>query len=113
MSLHMQIDIRLIPFYEKPFKRIFPRISRLLLRHEYLTPLEQDVSLYDMVDIFMDMMHAESITDEEKELLSPFVARLERLKAAAREELLSRRLNELDRSLYRIEDEFERLEKSL
>ncbi len=113
MSRHMQIDIRLIPFYEKSFKRLFPKISKLLLKHEYVTPLEQDVSLYELVDIFMDMMHAQSITTEEKELLSPFVSRLEHLKEAAREELLSRRLNELDKSLYRIEDEFEKLEKNL
>lgn len=113
MSLHMQIDIRLIPFYERPFKKLFPGIAKLLQKHEYLTPLEQDVSLYEMVDIFVDMTYAPGITAEEKELISPFVSRLEHLKETAREELLSRRLNELDKSLYQIEDEFAKLEKSL
>ncbi|MFO7783381.1 MAG: hypothetical protein ACQET7_11475 [Thermodesulfobacteriota bacterium] len=113
MSRHMQIDIRLIPFYEKPFIKVFSRIAKLLQKHEYLSPLEQDMSLYELVDIFVDMMHAPSITTEEKERISPFVSRLEYLKETAREELLSRRLNELDKTLYRIEDEFEKLEKSL
>ena len=41
MSKYTQIDIRLIPFYEKGFVKQFPRIVRLLREWSYRTPLEK------------------------------------------------------------------------
>ena len=113
MSRHMQIDIRLIPFYEKPFHRTFPRFATLLREWEYTEPLERDVSLYDLVDYVVDMVHEPRIPRDVKERIRPHEPRLATLKETAREHLLARRLNELDESLYRLEDAFADLERAL
>ena len=113
MSRHMQIDIRLIPFYEKPFEKVFPRTAALLREHGYTEPLERDVSLYDLVDTLADMVHAPSIPKDVKARITPHVAELTSLKETARERLLSRHLNELDEMLYELEDAFGELERSL
>jgi hypothetical protein len=109
----MQIDIRLIPFYEKPFEKAFPRIAALLREHGYTEPLERDVSLYDLVDTLADMTHAPGVPRVVKERMAPHVAGLITLKETARERLLSRRLNALDAALYDLEDAVEELESSL
>jgi hypothetical protein len=44
--------------------------------------------------------------------LRPFLEKLIALKEVAREAFLARRLNDLDRLLYRMEDEFEDLENA-
>jgi hypothetical protein len=113
MSKYMQIDVRLIPFYEKSFKKAFPKIAELLKEMDYAAPLEKDISLYDLVDYLEDMTHTPHISRDLKGKLSQVLNRLVPLKEVARERLLSRRLNELDRSLYQMEDLFEELERSL
>lgn len=113
MSRHMQIDIRLIPFYEKPFKKLFPKLAALLREHGYTSPLEQDVSLYDLVDVLADMTYAPSVPRDVKDRIDPHVPVLQGLQETARDELLARRLDVLDATLYRLEDAFEDLERGL
>jgi hypothetical protein len=113
MSRFMQIDIRLMPFYEKPFQKAFPGLARLLAEYEYNTPIEKDVALYHLIDYLDDMFHEPRIPRDVKDKLQERVRRLTRLKATAREQLLGRHLNDLDKTLYLIEDEFVELEKSL
>jgi len=48
-----------------------------------------------------------------KEKIDPYVTKMKALKKTAGELLLSRKLNELDRFLYQIEDQFLDLESSL
>ena len=55
MSKYMQIDIRLIPFYEKPFENVFPKLSKVLKELTYLGPKEGEVSFYVLVDYFERM----------------------------------------------------------
>jgi hypothetical protein len=109
----MQIDIRLIPFYEKPFKKLFPRMASLLREHGYTRPLERDTSLYDLVDVLADMARGPSIPGEVRARLRPHVERLDAIRETAREQLLARELNELDQSLYALEDAYDELERSL
>lgn len=113
MSRFMQIDIRLIPFYEKPFEKTLPRLARILGEYGYKTPLEKDVSLYHLVDYLEDMMHESEVPSDIKDRLRPRVHQLGSLKETARQQLLGRHLNELDRTLYKIEDVFSELEKAL
>ena len=113
MSKYMQIDIRLIPFYEKPFKKAFPKIADLLKEMDYTRPLEKDISLYDLVDYLEDMTHSPAIASDLKERLRQALNQLMPMKEVAREQLLSRRLNDLDRTLYQMEDLFEALESGL
>jgi len=113
MSRHMQIDIRLIPYYEKPFKKLFPGFSKLLREYDYTKPLEKDVSLYELVDYVTDMVQGLRMPPDLKGTLRVHEKRLRGLKEIAREQLLGRRLNELDETLYRLEEEFAELEKAL
>jgi hypothetical protein len=112
MSKYMQIDIRLMPFYEKGFKGHFPKLSRAMERSGYLDSGGPEASLYSLVDVLGRMNLDPQVLPPVKERLRPFLEKLIPLKEMAREALLARRLNELDQVLYRIEDEFEDLERA-
>lgn len=109
----MQIDIRLIPFYEKPFVELFPGTAGML--HQVGRPelAERDISLYDLIDDVADIHEDPNVVENIRSRLGVHVERLVSLKARAREHLLARRLNELDQVLYLIEDAFEDLEEVL
>lgn len=113
MSQYMQIDIRVIPFYEKPFVERFPNIADLLKRMSYTAPQKKEVSFYALVDNMVSISHDPDVPSDVKEKIGPFVQEMARVKKMAREQLLSRKLNELDQLLYKIEDQFEDLESSL
>ena len=113
MSKFMQIDIRIIPFFEKPFEKIFPKIVELLQSSSYGEILKKSISFYDLVDTMVTIMEHPDTPKEIKENIAPSVRKMQQLKETAREYLLSRKLNDLDRVLYQIEDQFEDLEGSL
>ena len=113
MSKYMQIDIKLRPFYEKPLVKLFPKISKLMNSMDYKEPLEKEPSLYVLVDSLVSMSHDNMVPSDIKEKINPYVTKMKELKETARELLLSRELNELDRLLYQIEDQFLDLESSL
>ena len=113
MSKHMQIDIRLISFYERGFKSHFPKLVKVLETCGYGDSVEQEISLYDLVDILPSLADNEDLPDSVEDTIKSFVRKLVPLKKAAREELLARRLNNLDQLLYTMEDDFEAMEKAL
>lgn len=113
MSQYMQIDIRLIPIYEKGFVKQFPRIARLLREWSPRTQPETELSMYALVDYVADLSHEPRLPPDIKNRIAPYVKKLSTLKETAREQLLSRDLKALDQSLYRIEDQFEDLEQIL
>ncbi len=113
MSQFMQIDIRVIPFFEVPFAKRFPHLIELFRRLSYGGILKKEPSFYDLVDTITTISEHPDTPSELRDMLSPYVGRLGKLKDQAREHLLARRLNELDRLLYRIEDQFEDLEGAL
>jgi hypothetical protein len=113
MSQFMQIDIRVIPFFEVPFEKRFPHLVELLRRLSYGEVLKKEPSFYELIDTMVTLVEHPDTSSELKELISPYVAELEKLKDQAREHLLARRLDELDKILYRIEDQFEDLEGAI
>ncbi len=113
MSQFMQIDIRVIPFFEVPFEKRFPHLVGLLRRLSYGEALKKEPSFYELIDTMATISQHPDTPSELKELISPYAAELEKLKEDAREHLLARRLDELDKILYRIEDQFEDLEGAL
>jgi hypothetical protein len=113
MSKYMQIDLRLLPFYEKRFRKLFPNISNLLMQLGYHELVETEISLYDLVDHLVTISRSPHTPSHLKETLSPHISTLLTRKRAAREHLLGRRLNELDKVLYELEDDFEELEEAL
>jgi hypothetical protein len=113
MSKYMQIDIRLLPFYEKRFKTHFPKLAKFLQTLSYAEPVEKELSLYAVVDVLQRILRDPKTPQDSKSKVEPHVRKLLSLRDEARELLLGRRLNALDQVLYRIEDEFEDLEHRL
>jgi len=113
MSKYMQIDIRLIPIFEKPFRKVFPKLSKMLKQLSYLRAEGDDVSFYDLVDYLERISLDPKIPADVKESIRPYLKKMLPLKEKAREFLLARKLNELDALLYQLEDLFEDLEKSM
>jgi hypothetical protein len=113
MSQFMQIDIRVIPFFEVPFEKRFPHLVELFRRLSYGEVIKKEPSFYELIDTMVTFSEHPDTPPELKDLLSPYVDKLENLKEKAREHLLARRLDELDKILYRIEDQFEDLEGAL
>ena len=113
MSKFMQIDIRILPFFEKTFEKNFPNIADLLQRLSYGEMVKKNPSFYDLVDAMVTILEHPDTPKEVKETIAPAVRKMNGLKETARDYLLSRKLNDLDRVLYQIEDQFEDLERSL
>jgi hypothetical protein len=109
----MQIDIRVLPSYEKGFKGHFPKLGELFRGAGYREKDVPDVSLYDLIDLVVSMSRDPLVSREQRQRVAPHAEGLLELKREAREHLLARRLNALDAALYRIEDAFEELEGSL
>jgi hypothetical protein len=109
----MQIDIRIIPFYEKSFETRFPRISDLLKQTSYEKSSERELSLYELVEYIVSLSRDGEVPLKIRQKVEPFVSKMLESKNTAREHLLARRLNELDQFLYEIEDQFEDLEDAL
>jgi hypothetical protein len=112
MSKYMQIDVRLMPFYEKGFKGHFPKLAKAMESSGHLDSGGPEASLYSLVDVLRRMNLDPQVLPLVKERLGPFLEKLIALKEVAREALLARRLNELDHVLYRMEDEFEDMERA-
>jgi len=113
MSKYMQIDIRVIPFYEKRFEKRFPNIADLLRRMSHKDLVEKEISLYEMADYLETITDNPHIPSDVRDQLGPYAAKIMALKEIAREHLLARRLNELDQVLYQMEDQFADLEDIL
>ena len=109
----MQIDIRIIPFYEKTFEARFPRIYELLGKSSYKNLKKKELSLYELVEYIVSISRDAETPSGIKDKIRPFAEDLLSLKESAREHLLARMLNELDQVLYSIEDQFEDLEQAL
>ena len=113
MSKYMQIDIRIIPFYEKRFEKRFPNIVDLLRRMSYKDLVEREISFYEMADYMETITDNPETPSDVRDKLRPYAEKIMELKDIAREHLLARRLNELDQVLYQMEDQFVDLEEVL
>ena len=113
MSKYMQIDIRIIPFYEKRFEKRFPNIAEMLRQVSYKEVVEKETSFYEMADSLEAIADSPDTPSGIRDKIGPYAEKIMGLKQIAREHLLSRRLNELDKVLYQMEDMFEDLEQAL
>ena len=109
----MQIDIRIIPFYEKRFEKRFPNIAEMLRQVSYKEVAENEISFYEMADSLENIADSPETPSGIREEIGPYAEKIMGLKETARELLLARRLNELDKVLYQMEDMFEDLEQAL
>jgi hypothetical protein len=107
MSKYMQIDIRLLPVYEEGgLKEAFPDLFNLLSDSGYDLVIEKEPSLYEMVEVMIRIKNDPHVREDSKKRIIRKLNELIKVRDQARESLLARRLNELDRFLYRLEDLF-------
>lgn len=107
MSKYMQIDIRLLPTYgEGGLKQAFPDLYKLLSESGYDLVIEKEPSLYEMVEVMIRIKNDPHVRKDSKKSIIQKLDELIKVRDQARESLLARRLNELDRFLYKLEDLF-------
>lgn len=114
MSAYMQIDIRVLPvFGTGGLKGAFPHLFKILNDFRYDVVLKKEPSLYELVEVLVRIANDPQIPMSTKK---PVVQRLNsflRARDEARELLLARRLDDLDRLLYNLEDLYDQLEQDL
>jgi len=107
MSKYMQIDIRLLPVYGAGgLGKAFPHVFDLLEDSGYHLVIEKEPSLYEMVEVMIRIKNDPHVHEGAKKAITAKLDELIKMRDEAREALLARRLNELDRLLYRLEDLF-------
>jgi len=114
MSRYMQIDIRLLPIYGAGgLKGAFPNLFEFLSTNGYDRVIDKEPPLYEMVEVMIRIKNDPHVRPGS---IKPLVSKLDELikvRDQARESLLARRLDELDRHLYRLEDLFGDLDGNL
>jgi hypothetical protein len=114
MSRFLQIDIRLLAAYGSGgLKAQFPHLTQFLTRSGYYRLLEEEPSVYHLVDGLIRIQNDPNVASREKKPLEALLDRIRKTRDEARELLLARRLSELDQVLYRLEDLFLDLERDL
>ncbi len=114
MSEFMQIDIRLEPVYGSGgFSNRFPHMAKFFRDYNYFRVLEQEPSLYQLVEVLTMIRKDPAIPEGAKVVIVRMEGQFTKVRDEAREQLLGRRLNELDKTLYRLEDLFKDLERQL
>lgn len=114
MSKYMQIDIRVKAVYGSAGLRgSFPGLSKLLKDYGYDRVLEEEPDLYRMADVVSRISKDPAIPEGAKRAVTVMEGRIVKIRDTARELLLSRQLNELDKVLYQLEDCFKDLEREL
>jgi len=114
MSRFLQIDIRLLAAYGSGgFRAQFPHLTQFLARSGYHRLIEQEPSVYHLVDGLIRIQNDPQVAAREKKPLEALLDLIRKTRDEARELLLARRLSELDQVLYRLEDLFLDLERDL
>lgn len=112
MSKYMEIEIKLVPAYGSGgLTGRFPNLVKLLKNHGYDRVVEKEPSLYELVDVLTRIRNDPAIDQSAKRAILNMHDSIQKVRDEAREHLLGRRLNELDQSLYRLEDLFNDLEQ--
>jgi hypothetical protein len=114
MSKYIEISVKLRPAYGTGgLSAVFPKLSKFLKDYGYSSVLEDEPSLYQLVDALVMVRKDPAIAEQAKSAVVRMESQMTKVRDEARELLLSRKLNELDSVLYRLEDLFKDLEKEL
>ena len=114
MSKYMQIDIRLMAVYGGGgLKGAFPGLFEFLGGNGYDRVLDKEPSLYEMVEVMIRVKNDPHVSADSKKPIVSKLGDLIKVRDLARQSILARRLDELDRFLYRLEDLFGDLEANL
>jgi hypothetical protein len=114
LSKYIQIEVKFLAVYGPGgLKAAFPNLYNLLNAGRYDLVIEKEPSLYEMVDVLVRVGNDPHVAEVDKKPVREALGELVKVRDQARELLLSRRLSELDRLLYRLEDLFGELERRL
>ncbi len=114
MSKYVQIDIRVLPAYGAGgLKGAFPNLHSILKNFSYDLVIEREPSLYEMVEVLVRIRNDPNVSESAKRPIVGAIDQIVKVRDEARELLLARRLDELDRRLFRLEDLFADLEYKL
>lgn len=114
MSKYIQIDIRLLPVYGSGgLKGAFPNLFQFLSSSGYDRVIDKEPSLYEMVEVMIRVKNDPHVRPGSKEPVVSKLAELIKVRDLARQSLLARRFDELDRLLYSLEDLFGDIEANL
>jgi hypothetical protein len=114
MIKYMQIDIRLLPVYGTGgLKGAFPNLFEFLGSNGYDPVINKEPSLYEMVEVMIRVKNDPHVRPDSKKPIVSKLGELLKVRDLARESLLARRLDDLDRFLYRLEDLFGDIEGNL
>lgn len=112
MSKHMQLTVRILPYYKKGLKEVYPRIAR---RFSYLDEawLEEDPSLFAVVNVLDKLLYQLEGDPPFRELLLKHKSALHKLYEEIEDHVADWQLSKADRLLYKIEDIFDEIEEEL
>ena len=110
----MQIEIRIQPVYGSAgVDGKFPGLAAYLRDNGYEKAVREETTLYGMVDVLERVDRDIQTPEAAKRPLRSYIKDLIRIRDLAREALLGRRLNDLDKLLYDLEDRFRDMEKEI
>ena len=112
MSKHMQLLVKVRPYYKKGFGEVYPAIAKRL---SYLdTPwVEQDPSLFDIVGRLDKLLYQLEGDPPFRKILLDHRAKLHALYEDIQEQIADWHLAKADKHLYTIEDIFDEIEREL
>jgi len=114
MSKLMEITIKLVPIYGAGgLPGRLPNLARGLKEFRYEKVLREEPSVYELVDVLIRLNNDPAVSANFKKPIASMLEEITKVRDLAREQLLGRQLNELDQTLYRLEDLFEDLEREL
>jgi hypothetical protein len=112
MSKHMQLTIRILPYYRKGLKDVYPAIAR---RFGYLHEpwLEENPSLFQIVGRLDKLLYQLEGDTPFRELLLQHRSALHKRYQEIEEHIADWQLSKADRLLYEMEDIFDEIEREL
>ena len=112
MSKHMQMRVRIDPFYKKGFGEAYPRISRGLA---YLGDdwTKKEISLFEIVGQLDQLLYQLEADPPIREIVLKHKSALHGLYESIQEKIGDWHLAEADQLLYKMEDIFDEIEREL
>ncbi len=112
MSKHMQLTVRVRPYYTKGLEKAYPRLAHRL---SYLDVawVEGEPSLFEIVANLDKLLYQLEGDPPVREILLQHRARLHELYEGIEERIADWRLAKADRLLYEMEDIFDEIEAKL
>ncbi|MDY6837111.1 MAG: hypothetical protein SWH78_03965 [Thermodesulfobacteriota bacterium] len=112
MSKHMQLTVRVRPYYKKGFREVYPLIAKRL---SYLDPtwVEEGPSLFEIVGRLDKLLYALEGDPPFREILLDHRAKLHELYEHTEEQIADWHLAQADKHLYTMEDIFDEIEREL